>query len=402
MGLTKKLTYLEVKNTIEITGCKLISTEYINSKTKLEIECKCGNKFQASYEKFTRKINPKQQCNECGKKMTGDKNRLKYSEVKRYIESMGCELISQIYKEGQIPLEIRCKTCGEIYSVSFVVFKFKGKHECDSCVNKKLSDNYTLSYEFVKNKIENSIFSNGCRLISKEYISNNTLLEIQCKCGNTFTTTLANFESNGKNQCNECGENIRQLKTTEATRFSYEYVKEFIETNSECKLISDTYINVETKLELQCGCGEHFRVSFKNFKKRYQRRCQSCTKSRFELMVKDYLKSRNVKFKQEYRFDDCKDKNTLPFDFVILDDDSNILHLIECDGKQHFSPVQFGGISIERAELNFILTKQHDATKTDYCIDNNINLIRIPYLDIDIIEEVLDEQLNILPIQEAV
>ena len=272
MGLTKKLTYEEVKIKIELEGCKLVSDVYINSKTKMDIKCMCGNEFQASYEKFTRHLNPKKQCNECGKKMIGNKNRLDYTKVKEYIESKGCELISSTYKEGQIPLDIRCKTCGEIYSVSFVVFKFKTKHECDSCVNKRLSDNYMLDYATVKDRVENSSFSNGCKLISNRYKGNNDLLEIKCKCGNIFSTNLANFEHNGKTQCNKCGEKIRQIKTTEETRFSYDYIKQFIESNSDCLLISETYKNVETKLTLQCGCGEYFKVSFKNFKQRYQRK----------------------------------------------------------------------------------------------------------------------------------
>lgn len=402
MGLTVKYTYEQIKANVESKGCKLISTEYTNSKTKLKIQCKCGEIFETAYEKFNRTPNPKQQCNECGKKMTGDKNRLDYDKVKEYIESMGCKLESSVYKEGQIPLQVKCKTCGDIYDVSFVVFKVKGKHECDACVNKRLSERYTLSYDAVKDIIENSEFSKGCKLISKEYIGNASILDIMCICGNIFHTNLANFRCNSKNQCNECGEKIRQSKTTEETRFSYDYVKQFIEENSDCKLISDVYMNVEDKLELQCDCGEYFKVSFKNFKHRYQRKCRSCTKSRLELVVRDYLKNIGINFKSEYRDDDCKDKNPLPFDFVILDNNSNTTYLIECDGQQHYKPIRFGGISIGRSELNFLLTKKHDSIKDNYCIEHNIHLIRIPYWDIGSVKEILSEKLNIIQIKEAI
>jgi len=47
--------------------------------------------------------------------------------------------------------------------------------------------------------------------------------------------------------------------------------------------------------------------------------------------------------------------------------------LIEYDGKQHFKPIsQFGG------EIGLISTIAHDKLKTEYALNNNINLLRIP------------------------
>ena len=50
--------------------------------------------------------------------------------------------------------------------------------------------------------------------------------------------------------------------------------------------------------------------------------------------------------------------------------------VIEFDGIQHFKPVKlFGG------EKEFEKTKIKDEIKSRYCLDNNINLIRISYLE---------------------
>ena len=54
---------------------------------------------------------------------------------------------------------------------------------------------------------------------------------------------------------------------------------------------------------------------------------------------------------------------------------------IEYDGKQHFEPQQFGGISKERAEKAFEQTKKYDKLKDDYCNDNGYLLLRIPYTE---------------------
>ena len=41
------------------------------------------------------------------------------------------------------------------------------------------------------------------------------------------------------------------------------------------------------------------------------------------------------------------------------------------------------------------LTVSHDAIKTQYCNDNNIKLIRIPYWEYDNIEKIICQELNI-------
>jgi len=60
--------YEDVKKYIEIeseSGCKLISEQYIDSKTKLKIQCKCGNIFYKSLSAFK---NQKKQCPSCSSK----------------------------------------------------------------------------------------------------------------------------------------------------------------------------------------------------------------------------------------------------------------------------------------------------------------------------------------------
>ena len=63
------------------------------------------------------------------------------------------------------------------------------------------------------------------------------------------------------------------------------------------------------------------------------------------------------------------------FDYFIID----INLLIEVDGEQHYRPVCFGGVTKERAELNFKKSKERDRIKDNYCKKHNIKLLRIPY-----------------------
>lgn len=48
--------------------------------------------------------------------------------------------------------------------------------------------------------------------------------------------------------------------------------------------------------------------------------------------------------------------------------------LIEYDGEQHYKPVEFFG-----GEEGFKNAQYRDKIKNDYCENNNINLIRLPY-----------------------
>lgn len=56
--------------------------------------------------------------------------------------------------------------------------------------------------------------------------------------------------------------------------------------------------------------------------------------------------------------------------------------LIECQGQQHYMPVEiFGG------EQQFKKQKEYDNKKKEYCLNKNLKLIEIPYWDYEKIDE---------------
>lgn len=66
------------------------------------------------------------------------------------------------------------------------------------------------------------------------------------------------------------------------------------------------------------------------------------------------------------------------FDFAIFKEDGSLFKLIEFDGEQHFNPVDFFG-----GEEKFKIQQERDNNKNEYCKNNNIPLLRIPYSDYD-------------------
>jgi len=71
----------------------------------------------------------------------------------------------------------------------------------------------------------------------------------------------------------------------------------------------------------------------------------------------------------------------LSFDFYLSDYNM----CIEFDGEQHFKPVAYFG-GDKRHEIQM----KRDKIKNEYCKNNNINLIRIPYTKIKNITQILD------------
>jgi hypothetical protein len=117
--------------------------------------------------------------------------------------------------------------------------------------------------------------------------------------------------------------------------------------------------------------------------------CSCCGQSQFEMYVSNFLDKNGFEWIGQYTYDDCRDKNVLPFDFYLPS--CNIL--IEADGEQHYMPVNFGGMSDEEAMKRFLITQSHDKIKDQYCQQHKINLIRIPYWEKNNIDSFLTENL---------
>ena len=129
-------------------------------------------------------------------------------------------------------------------------------------------------------------------------------------------------------------------------------------------------------LEFECVCGNHFITSIDSFQNG-KIRCESCAKSisRYEFSFKEYLESMNIEYVYQYSLNQCRDILPLPFDFYLKE----YKCLIEIDGEGHYHLCNFNRISNEQAQITFDITQKHDKIKTQFCLENNIPLLRISY-----------------------
>jgi hypothetical protein len=215
------------------------------------------------------------------------------------------------------------------------------------------------TYQYVYNYIK----MEGYRLLTKEYINANNELKIECSNGHIIKTSLYAFRRNQRNNrqiCVECLKNIR-LEAISKYLCLYGY-----------KLLSNLYVNMSTKIKIQCPKNHKYDVLFGDFKYR-DNRCPTCDKenrdSQGVRLILEYLQNNNINFRREYTFDDCKGKRALPFDFAVFKN-NQFYGLIEFQGKQHYDTKN--GWSSE-------LIIKNDKIKLNYCESNNIKFLAIPY-----------------------
>lgn len=119
--------------------------------------------------------------------------------------------------------------------------------------------------------------------------------------------------------------------------------------------------------------------------------CHDTSHSSFQWIVNKLLFENNVNYRVEYSFEDllgCCGINKLKFDFAILDSNQQVKCLIECQGEQHYMPVnEFGGNRQYSSQI------KNDELKRAYAKEHNLDLIEISYKDkqIEKVEAILRE-----------
>jgi hypothetical protein len=103
-----------------------------------------------------------------------------------------------------------------------------------------------------------------------------------------------------------------------------------------------------------------------------------------ERLVMAKLDELKVEYMHDKSFNGLLGINSYPlrFDFIIPTLNESYI-FIEFDGMQHFRPVRFGGISIERATEQLKITQSNDYIKDGFCAKNNFQLLRIKYNEVD-------------------
>lgn len=116
--------------------CDLLSTEYINTKTKLKFHCNiCGENFERNFETLKTSVN--YCCGKCSKKKNGGaRTQGSIQKVKQFLKDNDienqCTLLSTEYINSHSPLDFKCNLCGKKFKRNFQKVKL-GRFKCPDC-----------------------------------------------------------------------------------------------------------------------------------------------------------------------------------------------------------------------------------------------------------------------------
>ena len=333
--------------------------------------------------------------------MVFDENQLveiKWSnKTRKYYESKGYKFTNygdcfyvkakDLTSSSQANIEVVCDFCKNSFYPTYVNFNKRVDKSVDSCNKCKIHKRW-MKTEDKRAREKFDILRKICEendyiLLTNESEYTDAFMSIEyiCKKHGIQKQSLENIIHG--HRCFSCSYDERSMNF----RHSIEYVISVIESYNNNKLMNpNDYINANAhNLIIKCGlCGNYYETSFSDYTNNMQIRCKSCAQSESigEMKIRVFLENNNVNFVQEKRFNDCVDKHCLPFDFYL----PKYNLIIEFDGQHHFHEVGFG---------NYESTKKHDEIKNQYCKNNNIKLLRIPYWDGNDIEKIISKQLNL-------
>lgn len=330
--------------------------------------------------------NLKKICLYCNKEYETNRDEQKYC-------SRQCS-----HRSMMMRIECECETCGKTVSIKKSEYEKNEHHfcsrECHYNCRKETVYCQNCGKEFISDSSKKRKYC--CHKCAIEYISHHqkTNKEILvCKyCGKEFEAHVSDRRSFCSKPCaynwkheHPCNNEYQEGRRQKGER---NFFNKYNNINTTTIVIGQ-YVNAKTKIKCKCSMhGQEFEMIPSHIL-RGASGCSRCNLSIGENKIKDILIKNNINFVQQKRFDDCKDKYKLAFDFYLPD--HNIV--IEYDGEQHFRTVTYGKMSEEQALKNLETTQKHDAIKNKYCERNNIQLIRIKYTEKENIEKIIKDKI---------
>ncbi len=182
----------------------------------------------------------------------------------------------------------------------------------------------------------------------------------ECVCGKEVIVTSSNLKSGSTISCG-C-KKPKGLKDLTGKQFGDLTVIKQVQP----------YINPSGRRLIRylckCSCGEYVYALANTLRSGDVKSCGCKANFKGELLVKSFLDDHNIHYVIHKSFDDClSDKGfRLNFDFFL--EDYNLL--IECNGIQHYEPVEFFV-----GDTKFIQQKPNDQLKYEYALNNDYDYL---------------------------
>ena len=375
----KQQTTEHIRKELERVGCKLIG-EYADYRTNITVECLCGHEKQTRFHSFMRSDSTRL-CKDCS---PANVYGLKTNHVRSVVESFGGQLIGE-YIRADIKIKIICPSCGKIFGTIFNNYKDSNStHLCKKCASQLIADKRVPDQDEMMNRF----FDKGFMVIDRNQLRGMTdKVDLVDENGykynlsmNTIKGTARRIDSNNR----RFGDN-NPFTLYNMNLWAQKEGKEI-----DILSISKNKTN-RLQVEIFCRrCGNKRILMWSSINSNGNG-CSYCSISKGERKIKYFLEQNSISFTFQKKYDDCKDKIALRFDFHLWDYDT----IVEYDGEGHFEPRDFKGKGEKWAIDQFHQTQRRDKIKTQYCLDHNIPILRIPYWKKDDIPQILTSYLHL-------
>lgn len=259
-----------------------------------------------------------------------------------------------------------CPKCGKEYEKKWChwIGQPDNEHFCRKCSSTISGEKRKYGYEEV-----DELYSHyGYKLLEpkENFDTNGGHKRLFCKSkeGYLYNIDFNSLRSNNK------GTN----KFSKTNPYAVENLQKWCDDNNvELRILHQNIYEDKTTFSIVCECGNIYEVEPYEIFGLGRTRCQTCSKkeSRLELATRKWLEANKIPFESQFRFEDCKYKRMLPFDFKC--DWKEKVILIEVDGSQHYYTSQW--ISEEKLKSQ----KERDKIKTEYAKEKGYELLRIPF-----------------------
>jgi len=257
---------------------------------------------------------------------------------------------------------------------------------CRKCGYEEIFKSRTLSNEQFIAKAR-AVHGDKYDYSKSQYIKSYTKVIVICPIHGEFKIT-PNSHTDFGGECQKCGR-FKNARSHSSTKEYFINRANKIHCNRYDYSKVD-YLNSETEVTILCPTHGEFRQKPHGHLKGYG--CQKCSMSKGELTIKRFLEEKLIDYTPQKTFDDCRGKkNRLPFDFYL----PKYNLCVEYQGEQHFRE------SLHWSHHKLIDTQRTDSIKKNYCAENGIGYLAIPYTEdpIRLLQEVLakDIQQQALP-----
>lgn len=279
----------------------------------------------------------------------------------------------------------QCTICN--YEWKSTPTRILGGAGCKQCAiknngKKKAQEKAKQFYELF-----NSKYSKSIELLD-EYKNCKSKILLKCKKHNYnfYSTPDLIMNGNPKYLCPKCiGE-----KTGDRCRLSQKEFEDAVHNANPNVIVLGEYKGNHERIKCRCVIHDYTWDVLANHIMRRSTGCPKCGSYSGENKIDDIFQKMGYKLISQKRYNDCRDKNPLPFDRFC--EELNLI--IEYDGEWHYMPIPY--IDKEKAEKQLAITQYHDKIKNEYCKNHNINIIRVPYWENNNMEEYIKEQMKVL------